>query len=66
MIRLLGKYGGISVGKSYMKLVDVDCGMFRLPVKNMTEKQFEAFRADVGMLDFDAFKSTSITTTNSL
>ncbi|MNR08754.1 N-acetylneuraminate lyase [compost metagenome] len=37
-IRLLGKYGGIATGKAYMKLVDIDCGGFRLPVKNMDEK----------------------------
>jgi N-acetylneuraminate lyase len=57
MIRLLGKYGGISVGKSYMKLVGMDCGEFRLPVRNMTPGQFTAFCADVAALDFDSFKS---------
>lgn len=59
MIRLLGKYGGISVGKSYMKLVGVDCGTFRLPVKNMSDEQFEMFKTDVAALKFDAFKSQS-------
>jgi len=57
MIRLLGKYGGISVGKAYMKVVGVDCGEFRLPVKNMNTSQFEAFKADVAGLGFDKFKS---------
>lgn len=57
MIRLLGKYGGISVGKSYMKLVGVDCGKFRLPVKNMSDEQFEMFQKDVTELNFDTFKS---------
>jgi N-acetylneuraminate lyase len=57
MIRLLGKYGGISVGKSYMKLVGIDCGTFRLPVKNMSDEQFEIFKKDVAALDFDGFKS---------
>ncbi|KQS30886.1 dihydrodipicolinate synthase family protein [Dyadobacter sp. Leaf189] len=57
MIRLLGKYGGISVGKAYMKVVGMDCGTFRLPVKNMSEAQFEAFQSDVAALDFDTFKS---------
>jgi len=33
MIRLLGKYGGISVGKSYMKVTGLNLGDFRLPVK---------------------------------
>lgn len=57
MITLLGKYGGISTGKAYMKLVDLECGTFRLPVKNMDEKQFEAFKTDVAALDFESFKS---------
>ena len=57
MIRLLGKYGGISVGKSYMKLVYMDCGEFRLPVKNMSAEQFESFKLDVAQLGFENFKS---------
>jgi len=57
MIRLLGKYGGISVGKAYMKLVGIDCGEFRLPVKNMNSVQFENFKADVSTLGFQNFKS---------
>jgi len=57
MIRLLGKYGGISVGKAYMKLIGLDCGEFRLPVTNMDAAQFERFRADVAALDFESFKS---------
>jgi N-acetylneuraminate lyase len=58
MIRLLGKYGGIAVGKAYMKLVGVDCGEFRLPVSNMNKEQFENFKLDVSKLGFDGFKST--------
>ena len=61
MIRLLGKYGGISVGKAYMKLVGMDCGKFRLPVKNMSDAQFETFTSDVDALAFDSFKSGQYT-----
>jgi N-acetylneuraminate lyase len=57
MIRLLGKYGGISVGKAYMKLVEIDCGEFRLPVKNMSASEFEKFKLDVSKLGFESFKS---------
>lgn len=57
MIRLLGKYGGIATGKAYMKLVDIDCGGFRLPVKNMSSEQFELFKKDVEALDFRSFCS---------
>lgn len=57
MIRLLGKYGGIATGKAYMKLVDIDCGKFRLPVKNMDNTHFEMFKNDVKDLSFSEFCS---------
>lgn len=57
MIRLLGKYGGIATGKAYMKMVGVDCGEFRLPVKNMSASDFELFKKDVSLLDFNDFCS---------
>ncbi|MGM9478976.1 dihydrodipicolinate synthase family protein [Pedobacter sp. GSP4] len=56
-IRLLGKYGGIATGKAYMKLIGLDCGGFRLPVKNMDAAAFNHFKADVENLDFQAFRS---------
>jgi len=57
MINLLGKYGGIATGKSYMKLVGMDCGEFRLPVKNMTADSFESFKKDVNQVGFYSFCS---------
>ena len=57
MIYLLGKYGGIATGKAYMKLVGVDCGEFRLPVKNMDSEHFESFKKDVEQLNFKSFCS---------
>lgn len=57
MIRLLGKYGGISTGKAYMKLMGIDCGKFRLPVYNMTAEAFTAFQKEVEGLSFNEFKS---------
>lgn len=59
MIALLNKYGGISTGKAYMKLVGLDCGAFRLPVKNTGDEAFELFRGEVAQLGFDKFKSTT-------
>jgi len=59
MIRLLGKYGGIATGKAFMKLVGLDCGGFRLPVKNMSSEQFEEFKKDVEAVGFSDFKSTN-------
>lgn len=57
MIRLLGKYGGIATGKAYMKLINLNCGDFRLPVSNMTEAAFELFKNEVEQLDFSSFCS---------
>lgn len=57
MITLLGKYGGIATGKAYMKLIGIDCGEFRLPVKNMSKESFELFKKDVEQLNFSSFCS---------
>jgi len=65
MIRLLGKYGGIATGKAYMKLIGVDCGEFRLPVKNMNAEQFvEILKKDVAQLEFSSFCSQVPATVN--
>ncbi|ANH83041.1 dihydrodipicolinate synthetase [Niabella ginsenosidivorans] len=57
MIRLLGKYGGIAVGKAYMKLIGLDCGGFRLPVKNMDDPSFKKFMEDAERIGFYNFCS---------
>ena len=61
LIRLLGKYGGIATGKAYMKLVGLDCGEFRLPVRNMTAEQFPLFAGEVAALDFATIRSRAST-----
>jgi N-acetylneuraminate lyase len=57
MIELSGKYGGISTGKAYMKYVGLDCGLFRSPVKNMTEEMYNEFVNDVRDLGLDRWFS---------
>lgn len=57
MIRLLGKYGGIATGKAYMKLIGLNCGEFRLPVKNMDAIAFEQFKQEVATLSFEQYFS---------
>ena len=57
MIDLLGKYGGIATGKAFMKLVGIDCGKFRLPVRNMSDSQFAFFEKDVETLNFQGYCS---------
>lgn len=58
MIRLLGKYGGISTGKAFMRLIGLDCGGFRLPVKNMNIEDFARFKKDAETIGFFNFCST--------
>lgn len=58
-IRLLGKYGGISTGKAYMRMAGFDLGGFRLPVRNMDGRAFQEFAADVQALEFGAYRSVN-------
>ena len=64
IIRLLGKYGGIATGKAYMKVLGLDCGNFRLPVKNMNDEQFRIFKEEVQQLNFNSFCSVMPATVN--
>ncbi len=50
IVQLLGKYGGIATGKAFMKYIGMDCGKFRSPIKNMTDKMYEDFVKDVEQL----------------
>jgi len=53
MIMLLGKYGGIASGKAYMRYIGMDCGDFRLPVKNMGPALYREFVEDVKALKME-------------
>lgn len=66
MIRLLGKYGGIATGKAFMRVVGLDCGKFRLPVRNMTDGQFEAFIRDTEQVGFPSYCSKAMTVSDKI
>lgn len=57
IVKLLGKYGGISVGKAFMKAIGLDCGAFRLPVLNMSGEQYKEFLEDLEAIDFFSYAS---------
>ena len=57
MIVLLGKYGGIATGKAFMKYIGMDCGEFRLPVKNPDRKMYDLFAEDVRHLGIEEYLS---------
>ena len=59
MIELLGKYGGIATGKAFMKLIGMNCGEFRLPIRNMDKPSFEKFKIDAERVGFNSFCSLS-------
>ena len=58
MIKLLGKHGGIGVGKAYMKTIGLDCGDFRLPIKKMSAETYTLFKKDTDLIQFSTFSST--------
>ncbi len=64
MIRLLGKYGGIATGKAYMKLIGLNCGDFRLPVKTMNTAEYEQFCNDAIQIGFNSFCSVFVKNTD--
>jgi N-acetylneuraminate lyase len=53
MISLLGKYGGMGTGKAFMKYIGLDCGEFRLPVKNLDASTYSLFEKEVKALGID-------------
>jgi N-acetylneuraminate lyase len=57
MIALLGKYGGIATGKAFMKFIGMDCGDFRLPVRNMDGKMYKQFAEEVKSLGMEEYFS---------
>jgi N-acetylneuraminate lyase len=56
MIAVLIRYGGMPpAGKAFMRAIGLDCGTVRLPLRPLTDAQFEALRAGaeaVGFFDF--------------
>lgn len=55
VVQLLVKYGGNEAGKGFMKLIGVDCGWFRAPLKPLSKKQYSGLKKDlkaIGFFDF--------------
>lgn len=57
MVDLLVKYGGNEAGKGFMKLIGVDCGWFRAPLKPLSKKQLSGLKSDLKEIDFFDFCS---------
>lgn len=41
MIQLMIEYGGLTAGKAIMKMIGIDCGPVRLPLRTLTEEQYQ-------------------------
>jgi N-acetylneuraminate lyase len=50
-IAILQKYGS-SAGKAFMKAVGMDCGKYRLPVRNLTDERMQEFIDELKSTDF--------------
>jgi N-acetylneuraminate lyase len=57
MISLLGKYGGMGIGKAFMRYIGFDCGKFRLPVSNIDDSLYDEFVKDVRELETEEWFS---------
>lgn len=51
-IDVMLRHGGLSAGKAIMKLIGVDCGPVRLPLRNLTGAAESRLRADLAALGF--------------
>lgn len=57
MVSVLLKYGGISAGKAMMKMIGIDCGPVRLPLRNLTEEQYQSFYDELSQIGFFSYCS---------
>jgi N-acetylneuraminate lyase len=55
-ITFLHRYGS-STGKAFMKAVGMDCGNYRLPIRNLNDDQMQQFLAELQLTDFDDYCS---------
>lgn len=51
-IDVLGRHGGLSAGKSVMKLIGVDCGPVRLPLRPIKDKDESSLREELERVGF--------------
>jgi N-acetylneuraminate lyase len=56
-IDVMNAAGGLPAGKVIMKLIGVDCGPVRLPLRNLTPMQEQQLRADLDATGFFEFAS---------
>ena len=55
IITFLSKYGN-GTGKAFMKAAGMDLGPCRLPLRTLTDAEYESFVADLGQTKFEEYK----------
>lgn len=53
VVKILNRYrGGVVAGKAIMKMIGIDCGPCRMPLRNLTVDELEAMRGELSGIDF--------------
>jgi len=52
IIAVMARHGGLPAGKAMMKIIGLDCGPVRPPLKNLTEVEFESLRQELERVGF--------------
>ena len=53
VVKVLNRYrGGVVAGKAIMKMIGIDCGSCRMPLRNLTDEELEAMRGELHDVDF--------------
>ena len=55
----MNRHGGLPAGKAMMKLIGVDCGPVRLPLRSLSAAAEGALRADLERLGFFSYASAA-------
>ena len=56
-IAVLDRHGGLAPGKSVMKLIGLDCGPVRLPLRALTERDEQSLRDGLERIGFFDYAS---------
>jgi N-acetylneuraminate lyase len=54
IISVMARHGGLPAGKAMMKVIGLDCGPVRPPLKSLTAAEFESLRQDLERVGFPA------------
>ncbi len=56
IIQIMIRHGGLSAGKAMMKMLGVDCGQMRLPIKNLNAEQAKQLEMELRAVGFFALR----------